>query len=73
MMLIKKFLQKPSVLIVMDDISEGLNTRSPIEEKTDEAIRDRLEELIKENWNGKDVRLIAWDEEGGKWQMWEKD
>jgi hypothetical protein len=71
-MLIKKFLEKPSVLIVMDDISEGLNTRSPIEEKTDEAIRNRLGDLIKENWNGKDVRLIAWDEEVGKWQMWEK-
>jgi hypothetical protein len=73
-MLIKQFLQKPSVVIAMDDVSkqEEVDPQGPIIEITDVAIKDRLRDLITVDWKAEDVRLIAWDEGEGLWRMWKK-
>lgn len=73
MMLSKKFLQKPSVVIAMDDVSkkEEVDPEAPIV-KTDKKIRERLRDLVTENWASEDVRLIAWDEKKASWRMWTK-
>ena len=73
MMLIKKFLQKPSIVIAMDNVSkkEEIDPDAPIT-KTDKNIRERLKDLVKENWASEDVRLIAWDEKKASWRMWTK-
>lgn len=71
MMSIKQFLQKPSIVIAMDDVSPQEEVDEP-EEKTDEAIMDRLKDLITETWSAEHVRLIAWDAGEGLWRMWKK-